>query len=119
MVILLYFSLKVADVSLSKSGHLVPWWLTPHRRSLEIGFAESMAISPKLFARYVRLNSLHRELIRASPQKHSVTMIEMQLGFSEFGRTAGYYRELFGELPSETLDRQPPDDSMRLSDSLR
>jgi hypothetical protein len=30
MMILLYFSLKVADVSLSGSGHLVPWWLTPH-----------------------------------------------------------------------------------------
>jgi hypothetical protein len=31
MVILLCFSLKVADVSLSESGHLVPWWLTSHR----------------------------------------------------------------------------------------
>ncbi|MCS5574298.1 MAG: hypothetical protein NZ789_15305, partial [Pseudomonadales bacterium] len=30
MMILLYFSLKVADVSLSESGHLVPWRLTPH-----------------------------------------------------------------------------------------
>jgi hypothetical protein len=30
MVILLCFSLKVADVSLSESGHLVPWWLTSH-----------------------------------------------------------------------------------------
>jgi hypothetical protein len=29
-MILLYFSLKVADISLSESGHLVPWWLTPH-----------------------------------------------------------------------------------------
>jgi hypothetical protein len=31
MVILLCFSLKVADVSLSESGHLVSWWLTSHR----------------------------------------------------------------------------------------
>ena len=30
MMILLYLSLKVAEVSLSESGHLVPWWLTPH-----------------------------------------------------------------------------------------
>ena len=28
-MILLYFSLKVADVSLSESGHLLPWWLKP------------------------------------------------------------------------------------------
>ena len=31
MMILLYFSLKVADVSLSESGHLVPSWLTAHK----------------------------------------------------------------------------------------
>ena len=30
MMILLYFSLKVADVSLSESGHLLPSWLTAH-----------------------------------------------------------------------------------------
>jgi iron complex outermembrane recepter protein len=30
-VILLCCSLKVAEVSLSESGHLVPWWLTSHR----------------------------------------------------------------------------------------
>ncbi|WP_279254046.1 hypothetical protein, partial [Candidatus Seongchinamella marina] len=28
MMMLLYFSLKVAEVSLSKSSHLVPSWLT-------------------------------------------------------------------------------------------
>ena len=27
---LLCFSLKVAEVPLSESGHLVPWWLTSH-----------------------------------------------------------------------------------------
>jgi len=36
MVILLCFSLKVADVSLSESGHLVPWWLTSHSKRNEI-----------------------------------------------------------------------------------
>jgi hypothetical protein len=30
IVKLLCFSLKAAEVSLSESGHLVPWWLTPH-----------------------------------------------------------------------------------------
>jgi len=30
MMILLYFNLKVADVSLSESGHLAPSWLTGH-----------------------------------------------------------------------------------------
>ena len=31
MMILLYFNLKVADVSLSESGHLAPSWLTGHK----------------------------------------------------------------------------------------
>jgi len=30
MLIILYISLNVADVSLSESGHLVPYGLTPH-----------------------------------------------------------------------------------------
>ena len=89
------------------------------RRSLEIAFRESMAISPNLYARYVRLNSLHRALLRASPQKLSVTQAQVELGFSEFGRTAGYYRELFGELPSETLHREPSIAGARLSDTLQ
>ena len=33
ILILLYFSLKVAELSLSESGHLVPSWLTPHREA--------------------------------------------------------------------------------------
>jgi hypothetical protein len=36
MVILLCFSLKVADVSLSESGHLVPWWLTSHKQFIKL-----------------------------------------------------------------------------------
>jgi len=35
IVKLLYFSLKVAEVSLSESGHLAPWWLTPHTYAVE------------------------------------------------------------------------------------
>jgi hypothetical protein len=32
--ILLCFSLKVAEVSLSESGYLVPWWLTSHSKEV-------------------------------------------------------------------------------------
>jgi hypothetical protein len=35
-VILLCFSLKVAEVSLSESGHLVPRWLTPHSKESRV-----------------------------------------------------------------------------------
>ena len=75
-------------------------------------------MSPQLFARYVRLNALHHNLLNASPLELSVTQVEQNLGFSEFGRTASYYRKLFNELPSETLHREPSIASTRLSDSL-
>jgi len=39
------------------------------------------------------------ELERAS----TITLIANQWGTSELGRMAGWYRELFGECPSETL----------------
>jgi hypothetical protein len=44
MVILLCFSLKVADVSLSESGHLVPWWLTSHSVRDECWHGASMTL---------------------------------------------------------------------------
>ena len=89
------------------------------RRSLEIAFRESIGVSPRLFARYVRLNGLHRNLLSASPLELTVTEAEQNLGFLEFGRTAGYYRKLFGELPSETLHRDPSVNAIRLSDALQ
>ena len=46
MMILLYFSLKVADVPLSESGHLVPWWLTPHMVALGFGIGLSQIVVP-------------------------------------------------------------------------
>ena len=67
----------------------------------------------------MRLNALRRNLLNASPLELSVTQVELNLGFSEFGRTAGYYRELFGELPSETLHREPSIAGARLSDTLQ
>ena len=89
------------------------------RRSLEVAFRESIGMSPQLFSRYVRLNALHRNLLNASPLELSVTQVEQSLGFCEFGRTAGYYRKLFNELPSETLHREPSIAGVRLSDTLQ
>jgi hypothetical protein len=40
-------------------------------------------------------------------------------GSTELGRTSGYYRELFGESPSDTLRREPPGANVRLKDALR
>ncbi|MEP5763547.1 MAG: helix-turn-helix domain-containing protein [Halieaceae bacterium] len=88
------------------------------RRSLEIGFKEALAMPPIRYARLVRLNRMHRVLLQASAEKLSVTQAAQDCGFPELGRAAGYYREAFGELPSDTLHRELKTPDLRLADGL-
>ena len=90
------------------------------RRSLELGFRETLDISPARYLRYVRLNGLHRELRRASSRQATVTEAVSHWGFGELGRAAVEYRELFGESPSNTLKRSTGGPSpARYMDALR
>lgn len=76
-------------------------------RTLEAAFRECAGISPHRFFHLQRLNRARRELARSWSEEARVTDIALGLGFTELGRFAGQYRKLFGELPSETLRRQP------------
>ncbi len=60
---------------------------------------------PGRFLKLLRLNRVRRDLIRESCAERSVTSLAITHGFTELGRFAGEYRALFGELPSETLQR--------------
>jgi len=88
------------------------------RRSLELAFKEAMAISPSRYSRFVRLNGLYRQLLQASPQVLGVAGIAQRWGFREYGRAAGYYKDLFDELPHETLARDGRFCGVRLEDVL-
>ncbi|QDT53080.1 transcriptional regulator EutR [Caulifigura coniformis] len=71
-------------------------------RTLRRAFQDWFGISP---ARYSRLRKFHhaREALRvADPSESSVTEVLAECGIFEFGRFAGEYRRLFGELPSQT-----------------
>ncbi len=50
-----------------------------------------------------RLEAARRTLLTAEPLTTSVTEVATQWGFFHLGRFARDYRQLFGELPSETL----------------
>jgi AraC family ethanolamine operon transcriptional activator len=72
-------------------------------RTLQNVFREYYGLGP---VRYLQLRQLHRirhALRAADPEAVSVTDVVVRHGEWQFGRFASRYRQLFGELPSETL----------------
>jgi hypothetical protein len=53
-----------------------------------------------------RLHLARQALREAAPDRTTVTDIATRYGFWHFGRFAGTYQSLFGELPFVTLHRQ-------------
>lgn len=76
-------------------------------RTLRTAFHERYGLGPMAYFQTLRLNAVRNELITGDPETVSVTHVARKLGFGHLGKFAGYYRRLFGELPSKTLRRQP------------
>ena len=75
--------------------------------TLEAAFKSVTRLTPQVFLRLRRLNRARAALLSADPLRERVTDVATQMGFTELGRFAVRYRELFGESPSETLRRGP------------
>ncbi len=74
-------------------------------RSLRNAFYDVYTTSPK---RYLKIRQLHqaRHALRAADDgRATVTTVATFHGFFELGRFAGEYKALFGEAPSETLQK--------------
>jgi AraC family transcriptional regulator, ethanolamine operon transcriptional activator len=72
-------------------------------RTLRAAFGEYFGIAPN---RYLKLRTLHqarRRLKDSDPQETTVTEIALGLGIWELGRFSSDYKQLFDELPSQTL----------------
>jgi AraC-like DNA-binding protein len=74
-------------------------------RALEYGFREVFGVSPIAYVRLSRLSCVRRELYEAAPIHGIVTQLAMKWGFWHLSQFAKDYQELFGELPSATLNR--------------
>jgi transcriptional regulator GlxA family with amidase domain len=74
-------------------------------RSLRNAFYCVCTTGPKRYLRMLRLHQVRRSLRAAAAGTATVTYVATQHGFYELGRFAGEYRALFGETPSETLQR--------------
>lgn len=73
------------------------------RRTLQYCFEEVTGLAPTTYLRSLRLNGARRDLRRPLHSERSVAQIAMHWGFSHFGQFSQDYRQLFDELPSETL----------------
>jgi len=73
--------------------------------TLENAFKSVTGVTPHAFFLRRRLNQARSVLLRGGPARRNVTEVANELGFSELGRFAVRYRQMFGESPSATLRR--------------
>jgi AraC family ethanolamine operon transcriptional activator len=88
------------------------------QRTLEYAFRETLNISPAKYLRWHRINRLHGVLLASEPRSTSITATASRFGFTEMGRLAVEYRQLFGESPSATLARSITSQDIRLKTLL-
>jgi AraC family transcriptional regulator, ethanolamine operon transcriptional activator len=77
------------------------------RRKLQYCFEEMLGTHPAYYLRVLRLNAVRRELTRHTSGTASVSDVAFRWGFWHLSRFSTHYRQLFGELPSDTLKRPP------------
>jgi AraC-like DNA-binding protein len=74
-------------------------------RSLRNAFYDVYTTSPKRYMKLWQLHQVRRALRVGDVRSATVTEIATCHGFYELGRFAGAYKSLFGEAPSETLNK--------------
>jgi transcriptional regulator GlxA family with amidase domain len=74
-------------------------------RTLRACCMQILGMSPSRYLRLRRLNMVRAALQCAPPAPGTITELAKRYGFSELGRFATSYRQIFGEAPSATLRR--------------
>ncbi len=72
-------------------------------QTLQNSFKSLFGFTPKNFFRLLKLNLVHQELQKSTPDQNTVLKIAFKWGFTHMGHFSHYYTELFGENPSQTL----------------
>jgi AraC-like DNA-binding protein len=71
-------------------------------------FHEVLDETPQSFIRKLRLNRIRRDLATEQEAHCTIAILANRWGVGELGRFAGWYREMFGELPSQTRAQRMP-----------
>lgn len=75
--------------------------MTP--RGVQYMFRRELDCTPMEYARRIRLDRAHRELVAATADTSTVAQIATRWGFAHKGRFARSYRQSYGKSPHETL----------------
>ena len=76
-------------------------------RTLQYAFKEVMGMTPVAYLTRLRLHRVRQALRAATHGSTTVTTAALKWGFWHFGDFSRAYKTCFGELPSETLRREP------------
>jgi AraC-like DNA-binding protein len=75
-------------------------------RGLQAAFHRHLDTTPMGYLRTVRIDAVHSELLAADPTAgDTVASVAARWGFGHRSRFAHYYRQAYGVLPQQTLDR--------------
>ena len=73
-------------------------------RCLFEGFKQNLSVSPMQFLMQVRLANVRDELLKKPfDDCGNITQVALNNGFTQLGRFSSYYKDMFGELPSQTV----------------
>ncbi|ASP37528.1 AraC family transcriptional regulator [Bacterioplanes sanyensis] len=76
------------------------------RRTLQYSFEAVLNMSPQRYVRITRLNGVRRQLLLASADEGLlISRVAAEWGFWHAGQFGHDYKQLFGERPSDTLQR--------------
>jgi AraC-like DNA-binding protein len=73
------------------------------RRTLFRAFEDILNEAPHHYVRRLRLHRIRHDLASEAERACTIALVANQWGLSDLGRMSGWYRELFGERPSETM----------------
>lgn len=76
------------------------------QRSLHYGFQEMLGMGPMAFVKVQRLHGIRQALLYTYPKPETIAQIAHQWGFLSLGHFSRDYKQLFGESPSQTLQRR-------------
>lgn len=83
-------------------------------RTLDYAFKEFIGLSPRSFLQLRKLHQARRDLLACNDNSTTVAEIAQANGFYQSGRFTGYFKQAFGELPSQTLKRSCRNDEKNL-----